>query len=98
MIVQKFGGTSVENAAAMERVVEIIVRERERQPIVVLSAIAGTTNGLLQAAYQAHEGKLDSAHATLNDLLEKHVVILENLLEKRSIIQSLIFYVRKSVV
>lgn len=97
MIVQKFGGTSVENAAAMDRVIEIIARERERQPIVVLSAIAGTTNGLLQAAHQAHEGKLDSAHATLNNLLEKHVVILENLLEKRSIIQSLIFYVRKRI-
>lgn len=72
MIVQKFGGTSVENAAALERAIDIIVREEERQPIVVLSAIAGATNALLQAAHSSLSGKLSDAHVGLNDLLERH--------------------------
>lgn len=95
MIVQKFGGTSVENAAALERAIDIIVREKERQPIVVLSAIAGATNALLQAAHSSLSGKLSDAHVGLNDLLERHVAILENLLTKRSNVQSLVFFIRK---
>jgi aspartokinase len=36
----KFGGTSVEDARAMGNVIEIVLRERGRNPVVVLSAIA----------------------------------------------------------
>ncbi|MBM4169922.1 MAG: lysine-sensitive aspartokinase 3 [Ignavibacteria bacterium] len=95
MIVLKFGGTSVESVSAMENVLRIIVREKENKPVVVSSAIAGATNALLTSAHLALEGKLDQAHATLNDLLERHVVILENVLANRSNVQSLIFHIRK---
>jgi len=97
MIVQKFGGTSVESASAMENVITIVLREKERQPVVVSSAISGATNALLTSAHLALEGKLDQSHAMLSDLLERHVVILENLLTNRSNIQSLIFHIRKRI-
>ncbi len=90
MIIMKFGGTSVENARAMENVIEIVKREKGRQPIVVLSAIAGATNDLLQCAQNALEGKLDASIQVLNNLLERHVTIAENIIDDRPTYQQAI--------
>jgi aspartate kinase len=95
MIVMKFGGTSVEDAHAMENTIRIVMRERHREPVVVLSAIAGATNTLIKSARLANEGGFDKAEKQLNDLLERHVTILENLVEERSSIQALIFEMRR---
>ncbi|MCX6134630.1 MAG: lysine-sensitive aspartokinase 3 [Ignavibacteriales bacterium] len=95
MIIMKFGGTSVEDARAMENVIQIVTKEQNRRPVVVLSAIAGATNTLLKSANIALEGNLESAHAELNALLERHVTLLENLIENRSEIQQLILTIRK---
>src|SRR5438876_183289 len=45
--VLKFGGTSVEDAAAFERVAEIVRAERRARPVVVVSAMSGVTDALL---------------------------------------------------
>lgn len=95
MVIMKFGGTSVEDARAMENVIGIVSRERQRQPVVVLSAIAGATNTLLRSAQIALDGNLEKAHAELNGLLERHVTVLENLVENRAEIQQLILAIRK---
>ena len=50
MIVMKFGGTSVESAAAIERVASIVRTRLERRPVVVVSAMGRTTNKLLAIA------------------------------------------------
>ena len=52
MIVMKFGGTSVESAAAIERVAGIVKAREERRPVVVVSAMGKTTNKLLAMARQ----------------------------------------------
>lgn len=57
MIVMKFGGTSVESAAAIERVAAIVNERRAQQPIVVVSAMGKTTNRLLEAAHLAVSGR-----------------------------------------
>ncbi len=90
MIVMKFGGTSVENAKAMQTVIEIVKCEQSRTPVVVLSAIAGATNTLLKSARVAQEGNLDEAIQLLNNLLDRHVTIMENLIDDRSTVQQLI--------
>jgi aspartate kinase len=95
MIIMKFGGTSVEDARAMNNVIEIVGRERNRKPVVVLSAVAGATNTLLRSAHIAFEGNLDKAHAELHALFERHVLILENLIENRTEVQLLILAIRK---
>ena len=66
MIVMKFGGTSVEDAVAMKRVIEIVQREVNRKPLVVLSASSGVTNELLKIARTV----LESEEKSLQ-LLEK---------------------------
>ena len=59
MIVMKFGGSSVDSAASIERVVEIVRRHLPRRPIVVVSAMAKTTRRLLESAEAAALEELD---------------------------------------
>ena len=61
MIVMKFGGTSVESAAAIERLAGIVRGRLAEQPIVVVSAMGKTTNRLLEAANLAVAGKRTEA-------------------------------------
>ena len=51
MIVAKFGGTSVTDAAAINRVVDVIVSKQANGPVVVVSALGGATNVLLDLAH-----------------------------------------------
>jgi aspartate kinase len=55
MIVMKFGGTSVGSADAIKRVVEIIRQRLLDNPVVVVSAVGGITNLLLEAARKARD-------------------------------------------
>jgi aspartate kinase len=72
MIVMKFGGTSVESAAAIERVAGIVKARQERRPVVVVSAMGKTTNKLLAIAAAAIAGKRAEYIAQLHDLRDFH--------------------------
>ncbi|MDQ2747809.1 MAG: bifunctional aspartate kinase/homoserine dehydrogenase I [Acidobacteriota bacterium] len=57
MKVLKFGGSSVGNAESIEKVVEIVKREIEKDScVVVLSAMQGTTDALIEAGKCAAGG------------------------------------------
>ncbi len=71
-VVLKFGGTSVGDAAAMRQVAELVERALPASPVVVLSAMAGVTNGLLAAARSAEAGELAEALETAADLERRH--------------------------
>jgi aspartate kinase len=73
MIVMKFGGTSVEDAASVERVAEIIRARLSLKPVVVVSAMGKTTRKLLQAAESAAAGDNRSTLAVLADLKTRHL-------------------------
>ena len=94
MIVMKFGGTSVEHARAIDNAIALVVRQKKKNPVVVLSAIAGATDALLKSAELSVAERLDEATLLLNDLLERHVLIAENLIDSRSGVQQLIFQLR----
>lgn len=68
MIVQKFGGTSLENAGALERAAGIVARARGDYPLVVVSAMGGTTDGLVAALDAAVGGDEAAALAVLSDV------------------------------
>ncbi|MGB9611879.1 MAG: lysine-sensitive aspartokinase 3, partial [Bryobacteraceae bacterium] len=72
MIVMKFGGTSVESAAAIERVAGIVRSRLDRHPLVVVSAMGKTTNRLLAAADKAAAGNLADALRDAEELLAWH--------------------------
>jgi aspartate kinase len=85
MKVMKFGGTSVADEPAIERLIAIVRAERQaeaqreggdaRGPIVVVSALAGVTDRLLGVAAQAGAGDMEGAHGSLEDLRKRHLKI-----------------------
>ena len=72
MIVMKFGGSSVDGAAAIERVGGIVRDHLPRQPVVVVSAMAKTTNRLLAAADAAAAGDRAGALAAFDEIETYH--------------------------
>ncbi|WP_031497328.1 lysine-sensitive aspartokinase 3 [Bryobacter aggregatus] len=72
MIVMKFGGTSVESAAAMERLAGIVRSRIAQRPIVVVSAMGKTTNRLLEAAQLAVNGQRNEALEKVETLRAYH--------------------------
>ncbi len=80
MIVLKFGGTSVGDAEAIARTGEIVRSRADKGPIVVVSALAGVTNGLIAIAEQAAKGHLIGALRGVEGLRERHLEQAEILL------------------
>jgi len=72
MIVMKFGGSSVESAAAIERVAGIVKARQERSPVVVVSAMGKTTNKLLGIADTAIRGERQEYIRQIHDLRDFH--------------------------
>jgi aspartokinase len=65
--VMKFGGTSVGDAACIRRSTQIVANaSREYSVAVVVSAMSGVTNRLIDAAHQAKRGDRE-AGKTLGD-------------------------------
>jgi aspartate kinase len=73
MIVMKFGGTSLESAAALGRVAKIVNSRCADSPFVVVSAMGKTTNELLSNGHAAAEGHSKDAHARLARLRDYHL-------------------------
>jgi len=73
VIVLKFGGTSVGDAEAIERSARIVASRLEREPIVVVSAMAGVTNSLLALGKQAARGHLIGALRAVEGIRERHL-------------------------
>ncbi len=72
MIVMKFGGTSVEDATAIRRLVSIVRTQLDRRPVVAVSAMGKTTNGLLECARMAASGDLAPAFGRLESIAGHH--------------------------
>ena len=71
-IVMKFGGTSVGDAKAIGRVVEIVRSLLNQRPVVVVSAVACVTDQLLQMARAAGNGDRKTALTLARELRERH--------------------------
>ncbi len=83
MIVMKFGGTSVESAAAIQRVAEIVRSRRKQDPIVVVSAMAKVTDQLVAMGQKAASGDAEGALELLPALKERHLAAAKSLLSPK---------------
>jgi len=72
----KFGGTSVEDATAIDRSCRIVGERLSRRPFVIVSALGGATNGLLEAGSFAARGELGKAMTIADRLEYRHVELL----------------------
>ena len=81
MRVIKFGGTSVGSPERMRAVAELSLQQP--QPVVVvLSAVSGTTNSLVEMAALAAEGRHQKALIQMDALKEKYLAFVPELLHK----------------
>ena len=81
--VMKFGGTSVGDAACIARTAQIIANAaRDSGVVVVVSAMGGVTNRLIEAATRAEVGDRDGATSVLNALRIQHDCALEALVKR----------------
>jgi aspartate kinase len=74
LVVMKFGGTSVEDAVAIDRTAAIVAGRvaAGKSPVVVVSALAKVTDQLLRAAAAASQGDRAGALAISSRLRARH--------------------------
>lgn len=81
MKVMKFGGTSVGSAQRMKEVAGIVAKKGKN--IIVLSAMSGTTNTLLEISDYLHKRNPDGANEIINMLELKYLRETEDLFESK---------------
>jgi aspartate kinase len=81
MKVMKFGGTSVGKPERMHQIVSLVSRESE-PTIVVLSALSGTTNALVEIGDHIARGDRNSAKQSIDKLEAHYQAFVTDLLKK----------------
>ena len=80
MEVIKFGGSSLVDASAMTQVADVLAARKEVPKFVVLSAMGGATDALLQAGRAARDGN-PAWHTIVSDLRARHLTAASALLK-----------------
>jgi aspartate kinase len=81
MKVMKFGGTSVGKPERMHEVAKLITRDADRK-IVVLSALSGTTNSLVEISNFLAQGNREGAKNTIEKLHQHYKQFIKDLVQK----------------
>jgi aspartate kinase len=80
MLVMKFGGTSMQDAKAIDRAAAIVKTRLPQKPVVVVSAMAKVTDQLLATARAAGTGDREEALKLSRALRERHYNVAGELL------------------
>lgn len=80
----KFGGTSVGSAQRMKNVVGLV--SHEDNPVMVLSAMSGTTNNLISISQSIKDSELSNARKQIEDLELKYKATAKELLSDPQIL------------
>ena len=78
MIVMKFGGTSVGSPSRMKEVTRLVTASG-KPVFVVLSAMSGTTNSLVEISNYLYRKNPDGANEVINKLEEKYMAHVDEL-------------------
>ena len=81
MIVMKFGGTSVKDKEAIERVISIVRERMADKPLVVVSAMAKVTRLLCSIADEAEAQHVENVESLMKSLRDSHTETAKSLLE-----------------
>lgn len=95
MKVMKFGGTSVGTAQRMKDVAELVM-SRGRN-IIVLSAMSGTTNTLVEISDYLYKKNVDGARETVNALESKYMKTIGELYESREYSEKAVEAIKSSL-
>ena len=82
MLVMKFGGTSVGSAERISSVLDIVRANLDRRPVVVVSAMSGITDMLIESARAAARGQDAIYRQNKAIMLKRHLEVVDTLLAK----------------
>ena len=85
-VIMKFGGTSVQDAEAMTRVINIVKKQwadnpEDAPPVVVVSAMSKVTDRLIEAGRLASLRQVEPAAQMVTDLLARHLSVASTLVK-----------------
>lgn len=86
MKVMKFGGTSVGKPERMHEVAGLVARDGEAK-IVVLSAVSGTTNALVEIAGLLAAAKREEAKQKIDALESQYKIFVSGLVKEKSAVE-----------
>lgn len=75
----KFGGTSVEDGPAFDRVAQIVQAYQCAAPVVIVSAMSRVTDALMASQHLAARGKVSEAIQSLEEHFERHLRVANRL-------------------
>ena len=78
--IMKFGGTSVEGATAFQNAARIVFDRQALRPVVVVSAMAGFTDALIDSLQQALTAGEPAGLESLEKHFERHLRVIDALL------------------
>ncbi len=84
MIVMKFGGSSVADATAVDRVAGIIEASLVRTPLIVVSALGGTTDALVAILEALEAGSTIEACRLAEDIAGHHLAVMDAVVKQGS--------------
>ncbi len=95
----KFGGTSVATGENIRRVANIVANSVKKgyKVVVVVSALAGVTNQLVEEAEQAKKKSEKEIQEFTKKLAEKHIATLAEAIESKSIQKEVEQIIKKTV-
>ena len=89
MVVVKFGGTSVGAVPQIDQAARIVQSMRESRPVVVVSAMGGVTDALLQAGEAAVTGQTQQRDDKLWEIRSRHDRAINELFKNRAHVHEL---------
>jgi len=91
MKVLKFGGTSVGSAERIRAVKDLITKDKERK-IVVISAMSGSTNSLVEISKALFEKNVEKAKQIIGELRQKYDLTWEELFPDKTSLSAIKAY------
>ena len=86
-IVMKFGGSSVATGKKIRHVAKLVAdNAKDNQVVVVVSALEGVTNQLIQSAEEAKKGNRGYIKKFRQEILERHLTTVDGAIKNKQIV------------
>ena len=95
--IHKFGGASLADASGVRRAVEIVLAHRPAPQVVVVSAMGGVTDALLEAARRATRGETSQVRAAGETLRTQHAKAARALVPRGGRLDELLHHIDAAV-
>lgn len=79
----KFGGTSVGDADRVAKAIDIVAERRQLKPIVVVSALSGVTDKLVEASEAARRSDFDRFEKIVAEVRQRHEDVALHLVQQK---------------